>query len=442
MPYPVKDMNKIVHVAVGEGQQGCVLCTKADGTLWTFGNNTKGRLGLGSPTPRFVSKPTLVQSLQKAKHFVISSSCGERHSGCLTREGLILMWGYNGKGSLGDGTCEDRLEPVQVIAAPVASKVGSSKEKNINYLKDIVSLDCSNDSTAAIATTTHNQHDHKSLLYTWGDNTFGRLGWGKSGKEMPFSHTPGMIVFNDDDSNRDGENEGGGGGGGEGSSTTNKNYPLQVSVGSLYSGCVMANGSLYMWGYGGHGNLGVGDRKTYKKPQRLRFFGAAKAPSPLSNDQKNDGEEDEEKKKNMLTTASGAVCAVQVACTKGQAGCKGGYYPKKGGNEGPHTLVVSGSGDIFSFGTCHKGLLGNLGDKTGAFGKPWDALTPYRMGDAFANGKLTTTPRSKFAIAPPYDKAGPFAAVVSAHIHCAAINTKGEAWAWGCGSNDGRYDEH
>merc|ERR1719471_2734021 len=45
-------------------------------------------------------------------------------------------------------------------------------------------------------------------------------------------------------------------------------------------------------------------------------------------------------------------------------------------------------------GTCHKGLLGNLGSKTGAFGKPWDELRPYRLG--------------------------------------------GRAWAWGCGSNDGR----
>ena len=27
---------------------------------------------------------------------------------------------------------------------------------------------------------------------------------------------------------------------------------------------------------------------------------------------------------------------------------------------------------------------------------------------------------------------------ISAHIHCVAVNARGEAWSWGCGSNDGR----
>ncbi len=31
---------------------------------------------------------------------------------------------------------------------------------------------------------------------------------------------------------------------------------------------------------------------------------------------------------------------------------------------------------ILREGTCHKGLLGNLSDKTGAFGQPWDELFP------------------------------------------------------------------
>ncbi len=64
-------------------------------------------------------------------------------------------------------------------------------------------------------------------------------------------------------------------------------------------------------------------------------------------------------------------------------------------------------------------------------------MTPYRLGDAFANGPLTTEV-TKYAVAVPYDSAGPFTHAVSAHIHAAVVNARGEAYAWGCGSNDGR----
>uniref|UniRef100_A0A7S2TP01 Uncharacterized protein n=1 Tax=Lotharella oceanica TaxID=641309 RepID=A0A7S2TP01_9EUKA len=105
---------------------------------------------------------------------------------------------------------------------------------------------------------------------------------------------------------------------------------------------------------------------------------------------------------------------------------------------GPHSVAIGASGAMYTFGTCHKGLLCNLGNKTGGFGKPWDCLRPYRVGGKLANGKLTKPPKSEFAILPPYDQCGPFEDAVSAHIHAAVINRKGEAYAWGCGSNDGR----
>ena len=74
--------------------------------------------------------------------------------------------------------------------------------------------------------------------------------------------------------------------------------------------------------------------------------------------------------------------AVQVACTRGQDGCKGGLNPTEGGQEGPHTHVVTADGLLYSFGTCHKGVLLNLGNKTGAFGEPFDELLPFASGES------------------------------------------------------------
>jgi hypothetical protein len=201
----------------------------------------------------------------------------------------------------------------------------------------------------------------------------------------------------------------------------------------------------------------------------------------------------------------GGVAA--VACTRGQEGVKGrvhisnavfdahsgsrffffshlhivsgGLHPKEGGTEGPHTLCVASSGAMYSFGTalisqslfplilpvgtCHKGLLANLADKTGAFGQPWDELFPcafllphhsripthifltvfhlsYRIGSPPKNS-CRVPPLSPYACWPPQNYAvepGRMVSVVSAHIHAAACGEDGRLWAWGCGSNDGR----
>ncbi|CAK9037899.1 unnamed protein product, partial [Durusdinium trenchii] len=175
-----------------------------------------------------------------------------------------------------------------------------------------------------------------------------------------------------------------------------------LSLGSLYAGAVGRGGELLMWGYGGHGNLGLGDRRSCNQPQRVENL------EPI----------------------------LQVACTRGQEGCKGGLNPKEGGQEGPHTVLVAVSGALYTMGTCHKGLLCNLGAKDGAFGRPWDEFRPYRVGGPLRNA--ADGPLSPLGLAPPYDAVGPAVAAVSAHIHCAVLCADGKAWAWGCGSNDGR----
>lgn len=99
---------------------------------------------------------------------------------------------------------------------------------------------------------------------------------------------------------------------------------------------------------------------------------------------------------------------IEMACTRGQAGCKGGLNPKTQGQEGPHSIVITATGDMYTFGTCHKGLLANLGSKDGAFGKPWDELAPFKVGSAIRNN-IKNRPMSPFAVwPPPYTQAGPF----------------------------------
>jgi len=349
LPHPVRGLTNIVHVACGGGQQGCTAAVTAEGRLFTFGNNFKGRLGHGAGPN--VREPRCVEAL--AGEYVLAAACGTDHSAALVRGGRVFLWGSDRHGQLGRGrasTGSEGLAPGEVQLPEPA-----------------VQVDCEDQYSAAVLAS--------GRCLTWGSNKHGKLGSGSGGGDQarPVEARAPVAV-------------------------------ASVSLGSLYAGAVGAAGELLMWGYGGHGNLGLGHRGSVAVPTLV----------PLEEP------------------------AAQVACTRGQEGCKGGLNPTGGGQEGPHTVVVGASGTLYTMGTCHKGLLCNLGSKDGAFGKPWDELSPYRVGGRLRNGERDP-PLSPLALwPPPYDAIGPVAMAVSAHIHAACVGQDGRAWAWGCGSNDGR----
>lgn len=136
-------------------------------------------------------------------------------------------------------------------------------------------------------------------LFTWGLNDHGQLGIGDKEPRA----TPTRVPMPADEA------------------------PVgTVSCGSTYAAAVTRAGKVLTWGHGGHGNLGHGDRRSRRKPKRVEG-------------------------------ALGDEVVVQAACTRGQVGCKGGMSPRQGGAEGPHTCVITATGRLFTFGTCHKGLL-------------------------------------------------------------------------------------
>jgi alpha-tubulin suppressor-like RCC1 family protein len=89
---------------------------KTDGTLWGWGDNWAGQLGDGTTTVR--SSP--VQIAGTTWKVV---SCGNRFTAAIKTDGTLWMWGYNGNGDLGDGTTTSRSSPVQTIAAGTNWKI-------------------------------------------------------------------------------------------------------------------------------------------------------------------------------------------------------------------------------------------------------------------------------------------------------------------------------
>jgi alpha-tubulin suppressor-like RCC1 family protein len=93
-------------VATGSGH---VCANRTDDTLWCWGKNTSGQLGLGHTTSPVLT-PTQVGAA------VWASVSTEGGTTCATRtDNTLWCWGYNGLGGVGDGTfAGPRLSPVQV----------------------------------------------------------------------------------------------------------------------------------------------------------------------------------------------------------------------------------------------------------------------------------------------------------------------------------------
>lgn len=91
---------------------------KKDGTVWAWGYGGDGRLGDGSSQ----SSPVPVQV--KGITDVISIAAGPFNCYALKRDGTVWAWGINRDGQLGDGTTEPKFVPVQVQGLTDVIKLG------------------------------------------------------------------------------------------------------------------------------------------------------------------------------------------------------------------------------------------------------------------------------------------------------------------------------
>ena len=83
---------------------------KTDGTLWTWGLNNEGQLGLGNRT--YYSSPKQVGALTTW----LSTACGRYNTTAIKTDGTLWTWGFNIVGQLGLGNITYYSSPKQVGA--------------------------------------------------------------------------------------------------------------------------------------------------------------------------------------------------------------------------------------------------------------------------------------------------------------------------------------
>jgi alpha-tubulin suppressor-like RCC1 family protein len=94
--------------AAGPARDGGCFAVKTDGTLWTWGNNDTGQLGLGDTTDR--CSPVQVGSLTDWR----AASIGDFFTLFVKTDGTLWSTGKNTQGQLGIGDKTSRSSPVQI----------------------------------------------------------------------------------------------------------------------------------------------------------------------------------------------------------------------------------------------------------------------------------------------------------------------------------------
>jgi alpha-tubulin suppressor-like RCC1 family protein len=91
LPSPVPSLKNVVCVCCGTGQQGCTIAVLADGSVWSFGKNSGGRLGYAiSAKSSSTSIPHRIEGLRQVR--VLQVSCSDAHALAVTDDGQLFSW--------------------------------------------------------------------------------------------------------------------------------------------------------------------------------------------------------------------------------------------------------------------------------------------------------------------------------------------------------------
>jgi alpha-tubulin suppressor-like RCC1 family protein len=99
-----------------------------DGSVWGWGENSGGNLGVGTTGAAMLLSPT--QTLNPGSG-IIQLAAGNDHVLGLRSDGTVVAWGGNAYGQLGDGTTTASVIPVQVSGLSNVSQVSASLDYSL-----------------------------------------------------------------------------------------------------------------------------------------------------------------------------------------------------------------------------------------------------------------------------------------------------------------------
>ncbi len=246
-------------IVISAGRSGLhSLAVDANNFVWAWGYNYNGQLGNGE-SGIWTNKPApvKVRGGEMGTTFlenIIAVSAGENQSMALDVNGFVWTWGSNhwpadygdypgGTGKLGNGLTEDTNTPVQVLKG--------QQQSSSDYLENIVAVNAGWDHCMALEKydpclpwePNYDPNYGLGYVYTWGNNgqcydsDGGRLGNGT----MTNSNTPVFVLSGQQDPNNP---------------DSYLKGIIAVSAGEGHSLALDLNGTVWAWGDNKYGQLG------------------------------------------------------------------------------------------------------------------------------------------------------------------------------------------
>jgi alpha-tubulin suppressor-like RCC1 family protein len=212
-PAPVQTAVRFSYLTVGAAHV-CGL-TSRSGKLYCWGTNEGGAVGDGTLDDR--REPVAVATTM----LFSDVAAGGAHTCAVSTDNRAVCWGYNGMGQLGDGTRKSR---------PSLGAVDSPNRYQF--------IAAGGQHTCAI--------DSSGLVYCWGDNRFGQTG--SAGTETVL--TPRRVA-------------------------TDKVF-LAISMGLFHTCGLSVEGEVFCWGGNHRGQLGVGGVLDRVVPEKVTLPAVAR----------------------------------------------------------------------------------------------------------------------------------------------------------------------
>lgn len=200
---------KVVRSGNGENQSFAI---KSDDTLWCWGGNSSGHLGIGNTS-------TTLALTQVGSSTWSHISSGRLHALGIKTDGSLWAWGSNTAGRLGDGSTSQRTSPVQIGLDTTWTSIAAGEAHSLGI--------------------------KGGTLWAWGSNGNGQLGQGSTDAN---THSSPLQIGSDTD-------------------WASVYAPRSSSGGSSFA--IKQNGTLWAWGRNDSGQLGLGDTTDRSTPVQV-----------------------------------------------------------------------------------------------------------------------------------------------------------------------------
>ena len=237
------------------------IAIKTNGTMWSWGHNGYGRLGI-SYNNSYEFYPVQIGGLTTWSKV----SAGLAHNAAIKTDGTIWAWGQGSSGQIGNSNTADLNSPVQ-----------------IGSLTNWANVSAGFAFTVAVKTD--------GTLWSWGSNGYGQIGDGTTTNrsspvqigslttwsKVAAARSAGYAIKTDGTLWSWGGNYAGGLGLGD---TTHRSSPVQIgaltnwskidgSISGFFATSIKTDGTLWSWGHNSLGQLGLSNQTNRSSPVQV-----------------------------------------------------------------------------------------------------------------------------------------------------------------------------